>query len=152
MKAIGITSLIASTTLLMGCASAQDVSGTMSIPSLSAKDVSKCMWSTLGGSEFPENVYPDIAAGTPVELKNSSGEIVGIANLGQGEPLFGWSADGIMQYDTTDEFVRDYCVFPFTFEQADLTDEFYTVEVGTRGEVNFTKQDLIDGVSLSLGD
>jgi len=147
-----IAQLAISIAVLSGCSSTGQVSGSITIPSSAAKDVDACMWPTTGNSKYPENVYPDIDRGTPVELRNSSGDIVGIGSLGQGKLLFGWSASGTPVYSTTTDFTKDYCVFPFTLEGVNLSDEIYSIEVGTRGQVNFTKQELLDGPSLSLGN
>ena len=147
-----IAQLAISIAVLSGCSSTSQVSGSITIPAVASEGVDACMWTTTGGNEYPENVYPDIDRGTPVELRNSSGDIVGIGSLDQGTLLYGWSASGTPVFSTTAEFTKDYCVFPFTLEGVNLSDEIYSIEVGTRGQVNFTKQELLDGPSLSLGD
>jgi len=147
-----IAQLAISIAVLSGCSPTSQVSGSITIPTTAPKGVDVCMWPTTGNSKYPENVYPDIRRGTPVELRNSSGDLVAIGSLGQGKLLFGWSASGTPVYSSTDEFTKDYCVFPFTLEGVNLSDRIYSIEVGTRGQVNFTKQELLDGPALSLGD
>ncbi len=155
MKFFTFMAASAAVVLLSGCAAEKiDVSGTISIPAISTNledyepDVAgdNCYFGQDG------NPYPDVDFGAQVKLRDSTGATVGLGNLSKGGLLMGWSADGIRVYSSSDTFMEDYCVFDFVIEQVELRDEIYSLEVANRGEVSYTKEDLISGASLSLGD
>ena len=83
-------------------------------------------WVTYGG-------FDDIAEGAAVTVRDSSGAIVGVGNLGGGRS----SSYG--------------CNLPFAVAEVSSS-ELYTVEVNHRGEVTFTADEVTAGeVRLSLG-
>jgi hypothetical protein len=103
------------------------------------------------GSEGPD--YPDIAAGTPVTLRDSTGATVGVSRLENPGLLFGWGSERPRVYSSSDQFTEDFCVWEFTFEEVESGDDFFSVEVGNRGEVQFSREDLEGGLArLSLGN
>ncbi|RZT84913.1 hypothetical protein EV383_1771 [Pseudonocardia sediminis] len=76
----------------------------------------------------------DVRAGTAVTVRDSSGAIVAVGQLAPAT-VGGYGS----------------CTFPFMLEDVPLSD-FYTVEVGRRGEVTATAADVTSaGVHLSLG-
>lgn len=94
------------------------------------------------------NDYPDIQAGTSVTLRDSAGEIVGLTSLQDGTLVNGWSDDGSGLSSVSD----DSCSYKFVFEEVESSDDFFSVEVGNRGQVEVTREDLELGlVFLSLG-
>ncbi|WP_060711745.1 hypothetical protein [Pseudonocardia sp. HH130629-09] len=77
--------------------------------------------------------YDDIVAGTAVTVRDSAGRIAGVGALGSGTG----SSYG--------------CTFSFVVDDIPASD-FYTVEVGHRGEVTFTDAAVRNGdIQLSLG-
>jgi hypothetical protein len=97
--------------------------------------------------------YPDITAGTQVTLRDSSGATVGVSRLENPGLLFGWGLDRPRVYSSSTTFTEDFCVSQFTFEEVESGDNFFSVEVGNRGEVQYSRDDLAAGLArLSLGD
>ena len=128
--------------------------GTMTLPAVAWKGDADGGRTEAGESCYfgvDGNPYPDIDAGTQVTLTDSMGAIVGISNLESGGHLFGWGPDLPRLYDD-DSFVEDYCSFNFSFEDISSPDEFFSVEVGTRGAIQYSREDLEAGISVSLGD
>ena len=142
--------------LLAGCSSSFTVQGTMTIPAVAwdgdgdesakTKPGDACYFGKDG------NRYPDVDSGAQVTLRDSTGATVGIGSLQNGGHLLGWSANGARLYSTSDSFVYDYCTFNFTIPNVDSGDQFFSIEVAGRGEVAYSRDDLEQGVSLSLGD
>lgn len=86
-----------------------------------------------GGSCVTYGGYDDIAEGTAVTVRDSTGAIVGVGSLGAGQG----SAYG--------------CSFPFTVTDVPDSD-FYTVEISHRGAMTFTAEDIrTSELQLSLG-
>ncbi|GAA1095678.1 hypothetical protein [Pseudonocardia alni] len=113
----------------LGAPSTRTVSGVMTVLSGSGSLYSGSSYGacTLSGG------YDDITAGTTVTARDSSGTIAGVGALGSGTG----SSYG--------------CAFSFTVDDVPASD-FYTVEVGHRGEVTFTDAAVRDGdLRLSLG-
>ncbi len=113
----------------LGAPSTRTVSGVMTVVSGSGSLYSGSSYGacTLSGG------YDDITAGTTVTVRDSSGTIAGVGALGSGTG----SSYG--------------CAFSFTVDDVPVSD-FYTVEVGHRGEVTFTDAAVRDGdLRLSLG-
>lgn len=84
--------------------------------------------------------YSDVNASTVVVLRDERGEIVDRADLGGGH----------LEIDNGNS---RFCRFRFYLElpAGDDMDEEFTVEVGRRGEVLFTRQDLLgQGAQLEL--
>jgi hypothetical protein len=79
--------------------------------------------------------YADIKVGTQITVTDQTGTIIGLGEL---EPI-----------DLPDE---DRCVFTFTIDVPEAT--FYTVAMGRRGDLTYSKQDLEDAgwhVDLVIG-
>ena len=83
--------------------------------------------------------YSDIQSGLKVVVKNGSGRILGISSLGSDQ--YSGKYSGVV------------CEFPF--EVTDLpSSKFYSVEVGRRGSMEYTKEQLEEQdwkVQFSLG-
>jgi len=91
--------------------------------------------------------YPDLGSGTSVTLRDSAGVIVGLSRLEGGTLVSGYVPKPEFTLMTTDD-----CAFKFQFVDVESDDKFFSVEVGSRGEVNTTREDLELGlVVLSLG-
>jgi hypothetical protein len=153
MKKIFTIASIASLLALAGCSPAtSDVSGSVSIPAVATNlpgyDPTEPGESCYFGIDG--NPYTDIAFGAQVKLRDASGAVIAISSLGTGGHLLGWTEFGVQIY-SDNEFVEDFCNFKFTFEQIALDDGIYSIEVANRGEVLYSKDDLLNGVSLSLG-
>lgn len=97
------------------------------------------------------NPYPDISTGTEVTLRDSSGSLVGITRLQYGRMQSGWTA-GAEDVYYNDNFKYDYCVWDFKFDKIDSNDDYFTIEIGRRGENSYTRSELSYGVFLKLGD
>lgn len=89
--------------------------------------------------------FSDIQESAPVSLRDEEGKVIGSNRLGEGtlSEVAGASLDA----DKT-------CAFRFTL--TDVPDaEFYSIEVGSRGEITYSKSDMEENdwmVELSLGD
>jgi hypothetical protein len=156
MKKIFTVASIAVVLALAGCSPAlEDVSGTITVTGAVATNLDEYGPTEPGetcwfGTDGPK--YPDISAGAQVKLSNAAGEVIAISSLRNGGHLLGWTEFGTRIYSSSDEFVEDFCSFDFTFEQIALSDGIYSIEVASRGGVLYSKEDLLDGVSLSLGN
>jgi hypothetical protein len=83
-----------------------------------------------------EGGYDDVRVGTDVVVKDGQGAIIGVGSLEDGQ------ADSAFD-----------CRFDFSLEVKDS--EFYSFEVGDRGEISYSRADLEAqawDVSFSLGD
>jgi len=97
-----------------------------------------------GGPCVRETDYPDVSLGAQVILRDSSGDTIGLASLGQGALLNGWYPDGIRTPEGYEHsgYVEDLCVYSFRFSDVKSNDDFFSIEVGRRGEVHFSRQQL----------
>ena len=154
-KLVAGLGIIASTTLLSGCAFGSfSVTGTMSVPTWSSH-LEEYGPEVVGDSCFwpeGEQSYPDIDFGSQVVLKDSTGKTIAVTNLGQGGLALGWEAGGSRVYQSSDTFMHDLCSYEFTFEGVQSGDQIFSIEIGSRGDVVYSKQELLDGPSLSLGN
>lgn len=78
--------------------------------------------------------YSDIVQGAEVTIGGSTGQTLGIGQLGAGTETSG-----------------GYCSFPFSVQVAGGQSE-YTVTISTRGTQVFTPQQAAQGIALTLGD
>lgn len=78
--------------------------------------------------------YDDISEGTSVVLKTAAGSIVGMTKLEEGYVSGG------------------RCVFSWLMTEVPEGQRFYTVEIGHRGTLNYSRADLNESLSSSLGD
>jgi hypothetical protein len=88
-----------------------------------------------GGGCSGDGGYDDISAGTQVNIRDGSGELLASSSLDVGEDM------------------TIACTFPFTVEDVPKAD-FYSVEVGDRGDLSFSYDEMVESdwyVSLSLG-
>ncbi|AXJ10862.1 hypothetical protein CFN17_15520 [Arthrobacter sp. PM3] len=76
--------------------------------------------------------YADIATGAQVVI-TADGKTVGKGELGEGKYKGGW------------------CEFPFTVSDIKADSKFFSVQVSHRGTIEYTREELEKGVSLSLG-
>ncbi|WP_179720358.1 hypothetical protein [Petropleomorpha daqingensis] len=97
---------------------------------------------TAASSCVGEGGFGDIGPGTPVTIKNGSGEILGAGSLGVGSPQFtGGRASG--------------CLWVTTLSGVPTNEAFYSAEVGRRGAVTESRADLQAAgwkFELSLGN
>ena len=110
-----------------GPSNGHDLTGSLALRDPDGFEIGACAGS--GG-------YSDIAAGTQVTVKNGDGTIIATGELEAGD---GGGAT---------------CTFPFTVESVPDS-EFYSIEVGHRGALNYSKAELADAdwnVDLSLGN
>jgi hypothetical protein len=95
--------------------------------------------------------YPDIQEGTSVTLRDSTGAVVGLSRLYDGTLSRGWVSEPTYS-GRIPAVVDDTCVLKFEFDEIKSGDEFFSVEVGNRGQVEITRSDLELGlVFVSLG-
>lgn len=107
---------------------------------------SDCKRSNLG----LDPKYPDIQEGTSVTLRDSTGAIVALSRLDSGSLRNGWVEEELGSGFRA--VVDDVCVYKFMFEEIDSSDEFFSVEVGNRGEIQVSRSNLELGlVGVSLG-
>lgn len=112
---------------LSACSSSFDAEGTIT---LGPDGVTQ---SSLAGGECDgSSGYDDITPGAQVIL-SADGKTVGKGELEEAK------------YDD------GYCVFPFEVTGVAGGSDFYSVEISHRGEMEYTQDELEEGVSLSLG-
>lgn len=80
--------------------------------------------------------YDDIAEGAQVTVRDADGSRVGSGALGEG------------RLDTFSDTAA--CSFRFMVYDVPVSEGIYTVEVASRGEINFEREDA-GGLELSLG-
>lgn len=91
---------------------------------------------STGASCSTDGGYDDVRIGTDVVVKDGQGAIIGVGSLEEGE------ADNAFD-----------CRFDFSLEVKDS--EFYSFEIGDRGELSYSRADLEAqswNVAFSLGD
>lgn len=141
--------------LLASCSPAPfSGSGTMSAPDRAYEHTGSDRETDVRGSDCNRSIrnskYPDIQEGTSVTLRDSTGAIVALSRLDSGSLRNGWVEEET--YGGFRKAVDDVCVYKFMFEEIDSSDEFFSVEVGNRGEVQVSRSNLEIGlVGLSLG-
>jgi hypothetical protein len=147
--------LVAATTMLSGCSLGSfSFTGTMSVPTWSSNlenfepdgPGDACWWPE------GEQSYPDIDSGSQVVLKDSSGKTIAVSTLRKGGLALGWDSNGSRVYSSGDTFMHDLCVYEFEFEDVQSGDQIFSIEIGNRGEVIYSKEDLLGGPGLSLGE
>lgn len=89
---------------------------------------------TVGRSCETDGGYDDIGVGTQVVISDASSTTLAVGQLGMG------------YYGTASK-----CLFPFSVEVKGGQD-FYGVEVGHRGRLQYSAADVAEPMSLSLGD
>jgi hypothetical protein len=94
----------------------------------------------LGGTgcDLTDTGYADLTVGTPVMMKDATGNLVSTSALANPHA----------------NAVDNSCTFKFTFDNVKLASQQYTVEVGKRGQVGFSKSEIISNnysVVLSVG-
>jgi hypothetical protein len=88
-----------------------------------------------GGGCSGDGGYDDISAGTQVNIRDGSGELLASSSLDAGEDM------------------SIACTFTFTVDDVPKAD-FYSVEVGDRGDLSYSYDEMVENswyVSLSLG-
>lgn len=131
-KAIIFSALIfTAMNILLGCSvGAKTVTGSFSVIDTGQAYTVGNSCSTYGSG------YDDVGVGTDVVVKNGEGAIVGVGKLEVG------LAESAYE-----------CRFPFTLEVKEA--EFYSFEVGDRGELSYSRADLEAmgwSVAFSLGN
>lgn len=147
--------VVAAVLALAGCSSVKtDVTGTISILGALAYKGETNQAKAGDPCFFPKdgNLYPEIESGAQVKLGNDSGTVLALGTLGTGGLRLGWSENGERKFASSDKFMKDECVYEFTLSPVELKDEFHFIEVANSGEVLFSREDLLAGVSLTLGD
>lgn len=112
---------------LAGCSSSFDAAGTIT---LGPDGVTQ--YAPGGGECDGYSGYDDITSGAQVIL-SADGKTVGKGELGEAK------------YDD------GYCVFPFEVTGVAGGSEFYSIEISDRGDMQYTQDELEEGVTLSLG-
>jgi hypothetical protein len=105
-----------------------DVSGTVTLTSSRGVEAYS---DTCRGT----NGYDDIQEGAGVVVYNADGKKIGLGRLDAGEP---------------GAYANVQCSFDFTVSDVPESGSIYSVEVASRGEVSFDR-DQADDVELSLG-
>jgi hypothetical protein len=107
-----------------------DVSGTFTVKA--------ALGSTDGG-------YTDIAPGTQVTVKDASGKVLALGNLGPGytSELFGG--------ETAVAGTAYKCGFDFSVSNIPEGQAFYAIEVAHRGDVRYARANLNVPLVLTLG-
>lgn len=85
------------------------------------------------GQCFGSGGYSDMEAGTQVVVRDASGTSLAFGELGTGSVAS-----------------PSECDFNFVVKDIPSGDKLYTIEVGSRGEINFTEDEAI-GLSFTLG-
>ena len=139
MRKIAAASAILVLLALAGCSGSEpavQLTGTVDVPSGLQNRLD-------GGSGcMPTDGYDDVDTGTSVTIRDENGKTIGTAQLGDGE-----KTGDLQPFNGNSAFP---CTFSFTTSVPAA--EFYSVEVGSRGEVTFSRADVeADAVALTLG-
>ncbi|MBM0237147.1 hypothetical protein JNW88_08275 [Micromonospora sp. ATA32] len=86
------------------------------------------------------DAHDDITAGTKVVVTDNTGAIVGVGVLDAGQP----------QMNPDDKTRADSCLFQFTVKDVPSGRGFYSVEVSSRGKVEFKETALHDYIQIGL--
>lgn len=88
--------------------------------------------------------YGDIAPGMQLVLSDDAGATLATAQLSDG--TFTKTSEG------SDEFSQEApCSFPFAFAAVADVDGFYTVAVGRRGDLKYSRDQLSKPLTLTMG-
>jgi hypothetical protein len=87
---------------------------------------------STGTGCFTGGGYADIKSGAQVVIKDDSGKVIATTTLGPGDAIGAG------------------CTFPFSVDVPRGSD-FYGVELGRRGSVQYTADQLADGIHLTIG-
>jgi len=147
-KLFGLLFFSALTFSLSGCAQqieTWDGSGSMSV--FVVVQYNGGDFETAGAPCQGSDKSPDIRSGATATLRDSAGVVVSLSQLEGGKLTTGYvDTEGNAGF-----FSGDNCVFDFQFIDVESDDKFFSVEIGSRGEVNITREDLELGlVALSL--
>lgn len=138
MKVAALAAVLA----LGGCSmpvEKSDVSGTITVPGepLSYRDIPE-----EGASCAVKDGYSDVDFGTTVTIRDGKGEIVGVGMLGA--PLVTFDGHEPTSY-------LYWCRIQFTVKDVVKGRDFYSVEVGRRGQVSYDETRLFtSGPGLTL--
>jgi hypothetical protein len=127
---IGVVAVVVLAFVLVGRGGSQDIEGSFSL--FDSRFLSYSSGESCSGS----GGYGDIGAGRSVTVKDSSGTVIATGSLGPGSIRLG------------------ACVFDFELRDVPRS-EYYTFEVGRRGELTYSHDELRSAgwwVGFSLGD
>lgn len=94
--------------------------------------------------------FGDIAEGAQVEIRDETGEIIGLGRLQEGKQDL-----GERELTWQDWVVYDPAICKFRFEvETQAGADFYSLSIGNgqRGALSYTEEELRIGVDLSLGN
>ena len=118
--------------MLMSCNSGHTLNGHLQLVDSDIRGSNSNCYGTGG--------YSDIRSSMAVTVKDEKGNIIGTSNTGSG-------------YRPNNEYSGISCIFDFEVTNIPKSD-FYSVEIGRRGQVNYSFSKLEDNdweVSLILG-
>ena len=139
-KTIALVALAALT--LTGCAEEKElespklksVTGTVTVSLEVRKVATKDHYCETHGG------YTDIRKGGQVTLLDNDGKTLALGTLENGK----WLESG--EYKT-----HRQCAFKFAFSDFEPTDDFYTVDMGKRGQVRFESNEMKSPLELTIG-
>ncbi|HJX43214.1 MAG TPA: hypothetical protein VJ352_06015, partial [Geodermatophilus sp.] len=79
----------------------------------------------------------DIGPGNPVTVRNGAGEILAASSLSDGDGVIG-----------------AYCTWTVVLPDVAADEDFYSIEIGRRGEISFSREELAQSdwvAELSIG-
>lgn len=124
----------AKTTASVGTPTVFRVAGTITVRASNASDDSD------GGDCYATDGYDDIRSGAQVTVKDETGTVIALGSVDPGHVLES-SSYGAMT-----------CIFGFHAGDVPENKAFYTIEVSHRGELRYTRGDLAQALTLTLGD
>lgn len=158
-----LTAALAATLLLTGCGavlpsgkaspSSSPTPSTFNIVGTLTVTAGEGSEGTEGGDCVTDGGFSDISSGTDVTVTNESGKIVALGKLDAGHtsavqvlPTFNPDTVKIEQVPQATK-----CVFGFSVARVPEGENFYSIEMGRRSALRYTRSDLASPLSLTLG-
>ena len=141
MKHLAIASSLIAVMLLTGCAAtapkAKPTPTTLTVTGMLALTDASSVFDQGTTCLVVGNGYADIKEGAPVVITDASGKTIALGALDPGKA------------DASDSST---CDFPFTLKGVPDGQKFYGIQISHRGIVQYTRGQMIDSPTLTLGN
>lgn len=98
---------------------------------------------TKGGPCISPDGYQDISDGTGITITNADGKIVGSTTL---------TAKGLTPAGGSMKMMDTHCEFDFIVDHVPNDSDFYTIQIGRRGSMTFSADEVFSNVTMTLGN